>query len=141
MNPFLPTLMKKMAAEGQKRWAPALTKGELRTLKQEIKEIKPKTEEERRISELIGRPPTKGQYMRSAAIGAGGGLTAHVLGRAIQGGGMSPWVGTKADLLSGKATLSPRQLARAVTMGVVFGAAVPAFKRLMDIEAAKRGKF
>ncbi len=138
MNPLLPFVMRKLAAE-----ASELSKEQLRTIKQEIKAVKPQTEEEKKIVELVGKPATRGQLLRSAGVGSVGGVAAHVVGRAISGGagGMYPWVGSKANMLSGKAVLSPRALARAASMGVIFGSAVPALKRHLDIESAKRGKF
>jgi hypothetical protein len=131
--------MRKLAAEE----APELSKEQLKTIKQEIKAVKPQTEEEKKIVELVGKPATRGQLLRSAGVGGVGGVATQVVGRAISGGagGMYPWIGSKADMLSGKAVLSPRALARAASMGVIFGSAVPALKRHLDIEAAKRGKF
>ena len=139
MNPLLPFVMRKLAVEESL----GLSKKQLQTIKEEIKSIKPQTEGEKRITELVGKPATRGQLVRSAGVGGVGGVAAQVVGRMISGGagGMYPWIGSKADMLSGKAVLSPRALARAASMGVIFGSAVPAFKRHLDIAAAKRGKF
>jgi len=139
MNPLLPFVMRKLAAEE----VPGLSKEQLKTIKKEIKAVKPQTEEEKKIVELVGKPATRGQLVRSAGVGGVGGVATQVIGRSISGGagGMYPWIGSKADMLSGKAVLSPRALARAASMGVIFGSAVPALKRHLDIEAAKRGKF
>lgn len=158
MNPLLPFLMSKLAAEGS---APLVTKSELKTIKREIEQNKPKSEAEKKLNELVGRSPTKGQLLRAAAVASGGGVATQVLGRVISGPGshmgkpMYPWIGEKgkwvaeagkkrwlpSDMRTGKAVLSPRQLARSIALSAVLTAAVPVAKRMWDIKAAKKGKF
>lgn len=105
-----------------------MTKEELKTIKQEIRTIQPKTEAEKKIIELVGKPQTRGQLVRNAIIGAGSGISAGVIGNMIEG-------------KSRRELITPRGAARSAVMGVTFGAAIPAIKRLIDIEAAKRGKY
>ena len=147
MNPLLPVLMEKLAAEeppsatdrvksklrrlGRKAKRSILglgtgkvTRGELRTIKKQIRETRPRTEEEKRVDQLAGRKWTRGQYVRSAGIGAGMGTLAGIIGPKIEG-----------------AKIKPRGVGRAAAIGALYGAAIPAARRLADIEAAKAGVF
>lgn len=123
MNPLLPFVLKKLAAE-----QPPVSKKELNVIQKEIVKIKPKTEGEKKIVELVGKPQTKGQMIRNAIIGVGSGIGAATVGNLI-------------DREAGKPIMTGRKALRAGVMGITFGAAMPAVKRLIDIEAAKRGKY
>jgi hypothetical protein len=90
---------------------------------------------------MAGKPFTPGQYGRYTAAGALSGLAGHFLGGAIEGEHFKLW---KPDTLkpnSERALLHPRKLSRAAVMGAIFGAAVPAARKLWDIHAAQQGYF
>jgi hypothetical protein len=115
--------MRKLAAEE----SPGLSKKQLQTIKEEIKSIKPQTEEEKKITELVGKHQTRGQILRGTLIGTTAGIGVGALGNLIEGGG--------------KKIMTPRGALRSAVMGVTFGAAMPAIRRIADIEVAKRGQF
>jgi len=109
-----------------------LTKRQLQRLQQELREVKPKSTEERRVESLAGRKMTSGQLVRRSAIGAGVGALTHVVGTGIEGAPKGKFLRT---------ALRPRSLARSGSIGALYGAAIPVAVRLADIEAAKSGKF
>lgn len=128
---------------------------ELKNIKRTVAAIKPKTEKEKKLTELTGKPYTKGQYKRYASIAGGAGLATHFAGRAI-GGGKVPWLLAELKnpavresiserifrgMVKGETMVSPRQLARAAVIGGIYGAFIPAARRVADISAAKRGKY
>lgn len=131
-----------------------VSKQELGNVKKTLKQLAPKTEKEKTLEELSGRPFTKGQYKRYAALAGTAGIATHFGGRAI-GGGTTPWIhGTSPagvlessgkrilrGLKSGETMISPRQLARAAVIGGIYGAMIPAWRRIADTQAAKKGKF
>lgn len=116
-----------------------VTKRELGRIKKQIRKIKPKTEKEKKVEQIAGRKWTKGQYKRYAAIGAGAGMATRITSRAIEGAG--PWFKRVKGRGALKPVFSPRGMAAAAAIGGIYGAAMPAAKRLIDIEAAKKGKF
>lgn len=122
MNPLLPFLMTKLAAE-----EPKITKSELKMINKELKSITP-TKADESIAKLVGKPQTKRQMVRNAAIGAALSVGSTALGNLIEGDKTRP-------------IMTPRGALRSAVMGITFSAAVPAMKRWVDIEAAKRGKF
>ena len=103
----------------------SVSKGELRQIKKQIKQTKPKTEEEKRIEQLAGKKWTRGKYYRGAVIGAGMGTGGQMLRAAIQK----------------QKVLDPRSLTAAAAIGAIYGSALPAARRLADIEAAKAGAY
>jgi len=146
MNPLLPVLMQKLAAEETFRdraerklrrmakktkrkvlelGSGRISRRELRTIKKQIRQQKPKTEEEKRIEQLAGPAWTKGRYVRGALIGAGMGMATHPVSAAIQR----------------QKIRDPRAVLAAGAVGAMFGSALPAAKRLADIEAAKAGVY
>lgn len=106
-------------------------KTELRKIEGQLKQMRPKTEKEKKIERLTGRRWTPGQYARGAAIGAGVGTVGHVIGSAIEGAGKGKF----------KSLVAPRRIARTAAIASLYGAALPAARRIADVEAAKRGKF
>jgi hypothetical protein len=102
-----------------------ISRKQLKTIKSQLEKKKPKTEEEKRIGQLAGPKWTKGQYYRGALIGAG--LTTG--GQLIRAG------------IQKQKVLDPRALIAAGTVGAIYGSALPAARRLADIEAAKAGVY
>jgi len=102
----------------------------------------PRTKEERQIQSIVGARPTPGQMGRHVLIGAGGGLATHLIGSAIEGG--NKWIpdmseGVVKGLLRQrqKTVLHPRSLARAAAVGSMVAGAIPAAKRIWDIQTAR----
>lgn len=115
-----------------------VTGKQLKVIKKQVKQVQAKSDKDRQIERLSGRKWTKNQYIRGAGIGAGVGAAAHILGTAI--GGAGPAVGgVKPSLV--KAMANPRSLVRGAAITALYGSALPAARRLADIEAAKRGKY
>ena len=108
-----------------------IRKKELKAIEGQIRDIKPKTEEEKKIERLAGREWTKGQYTRGAGIGAGIGTAGHVIGSGIEGLGKGKFL----------ANMAPRKVLRTAAIASLYGAALPAARRIADVEAAKRGEF
>lgn len=141
MHPLLPFLIDKIAAEepGLIDKAKSKVKGviddlnrpnlkrqEIRLIKQQIRESKPKTQKEKHIEQLAGKKWTKEKFLRAGAIGATMGTAAQGIGSFIEGS---------------KAGRRPRSLARGAVIGAMLGAATPAATRFADVEAAKRGLY
>jgi len=132
-------IMLKLAEEqgllGSIRQLGRVDRSDLKMLKHEVGKVAPATQAEEKAYELAGRPWTKGQYVRAGLQALGAGATAHGVGTLIEGGdkelGKTVWSELK----------KPRKLARSMVMGAIFAAGLPAARRIMDIEAAKRGKF
>lgn len=118
---------KKVKTIGQ---APTQKKQE-KVIKGQLKKVEAKSERERQIERLTGRKWTPGQYARGAGIGAAVGTAGHVIGSLIEGMGK----GRVAELMA------PRRVARTAAIASLYGAALPAARRIADVEAAKRGKF
>lgn len=104
---------------------------ELRRIEGQLKQMRPKTKKEKKIELLTGRKWTPGQYARGAAVGSGVGVVGHVVGSAIEGAGKGSF----------RKLMAPRKVARTAAIASLYGAAIPAVRRLADIEAAKRGEF
>ena len=109
----------------------SIKKKELSTIKKELKAVKAKSEKEKAVEKLTGRKWTRGQYGRGAAIGAGVGTVGHIIGSAIEGAGTGRF----------KELVRPRRVARTAAIASLYGAALPAARRVADVEAAKRGAF
>lgn len=147
MNPLLPVLLRKLAAE-QKSWTERaeekarrtgrkikkelvsigsgrISRKELKTIKKQLKKQKPKTEEEKRIEQLAGPSWTKGRYTRGALIGATLNTAATGLSRKIMK----------------QRAFTPRSAISSSAVGAIYGSALPAVSRLADIEAAKAGVY
>lgn len=106
-------------------------KREAKVIKGQLRKVKAKSKRERQIERLTGRRWTGGQYARGAGIGAAVGTVGHVVGSAIEGAGK----GRFGELMA------PRRVGRTAAIASMYGAALPAARRLADVEAAKRGKF
>ena len=110
---------------------PPTRRKETKLIEGQLEQVKPKTKREKRIERLTGRKWTPGQYIRGGAIGAGIGTAGHVVVAAIEGAGK----GKMRELMA------PRKVARTAAIATMYGAALPAARRIADVEAAKRGKF
>jgi hypothetical protein len=117
------------------------TPEERRNIRKALREVKPRTREERLRESLVGRPYTPGQYLRSAAIGALGGVGAGSLGGLIQKDVKVFPSSVKLIAEKRRALLHPRRLAAGATVGAIYGSLIPAAQRIADIEAAKRGLY
>jgi hypothetical protein len=107
-----------------------------------LKERQPRTEAEQNIQQIVGARPTVGQVGRAATVGALGGIGAHVVGSAVEGGGK--WTpdlseGVVKGLLRNreKAILHPRTLGRAAAVGGILTGGIPIAKKLWDIQTAR----
>jgi hypothetical protein len=145
MNPMVAYLIEKLSEEKppeiediEHKIEVLKEKKELKNLKEVAKKVEPESEKAKRIAEIAGRPWTPGQYGRGAAIGA-----------AIQnlgGYASDAMIGEKTPALheifrKGQRAHGWRQTAARTLMGSLYGAAIPALKRQIDVEAAKRGKY
>lgn len=110
---------------------PPTRKKEEKVLKGQLKKVKPKTKREQQIERLTGRRWTAGQYARGAGIGAAVGTVGHVLGAAVEGAGKGKF----------KELITPRRIGRTAAIASLYGAALPAARRIADVEAAKRGAY
>lgn len=145
MNPMVTYLLEKLSEEKppeikkiEHKIEVLKEKKELKNLKEVAKKVEPETEKAKRIAEIAGRPWTPGQYVRGAGIGAalqniGGYATDAIIGE------KTPAV--HQIFRKGERGKGWRQTAARTLMGSLYGAAIPALKRQIDVEAAKRGKY
>lgn len=112
-----------------------LTREEIKNVRKTIKQLQPKTTQEKQVQEVVGRPLTPGQLARYTGIGLGVGLGMGGLRRGLgsigRGGSIRKTVGH---------VLGPRDLAGDTATGLAFSA-LPIIRQQTDIEAAKRGVF
>ena len=77
---------------------------------------------------MAGKAYTPGQTARYAGLGAAAGVGLRAINAAI-------------DPVLRRTAFKPRGLASAAVTGAIYGGALPVARRIMDIDAAKRGKF
>lgn len=119
----------KEAARKRMLFGKEITPEEATNIVEEGKERKQRRSRvEQAVEEMAGKAHTPGQSLRYAGLGAGAGLGLRALSAAIDPG------------LRG-AAFKPRSMANAAITGAIYGGALPVARRLLDIEAAKRGAF
>jgi len=107
---------------------------EAKNIEKAVKKDQPKTPEEKKVQQLVGRKPTAGQLARWGTIGAGAGIGGHLVRSGLEGG--EKWI-PKSVTKPGKEALHPRRLAGAAAVGAIYGSALPVARRLWDIQTAR----
>jgi len=106
-----------------------VSRKEMGVLQKQIKSTEPKSKKQQLLERLSGRAWTSKQYIRNAGIGAGAQIIGSAIGNVIE----------KKPVFAPKNAI--RTLARQAVLGSIYASAIPAGRRLADIEAAKRGKY
>jgi hypothetical protein len=112
-----------------------IQRAEALNLETAVKKVEEQTPEEKKVQQLVGRKPTKGQLGRWALIGAGAGTGGHLVRSALEGAA-DGWL-PKSVVKPGKQVLHPRRLAGAAAVGAIYGSALPVSRRLWDIQTAR----